>query len=331
MTPNANEPISPLGIRMCAGLLAPFMSDTGKAEIETVYGVTADRLYDMSVDNAWALDDIETAAGALGVFFRNRQVASDVAGTLGSFAQTLPSDVSDAQAQLDRWTAMNTLGLISTAPVNVNAETEVVAASAVAVDAPWLYRAVRFADSFLLSVPNGPGYVTADDRAFLAVGFLKGGLEARFAMSEDGDDAAIAMLSENVDGLHPADVTSQWVTSETAPADPGNEVPVARLPRFAQTASHNLLDDAERYGLGSVKSEGVPGLDAVLDQVAQNVMVEITETGVKAAAVTMASMTRGMTFGTVDYLSADFTQGRIAYGVYAHGVDTPIVAGIYAP
>lgn len=332
-TPTLNQPISPLGIRMCVGLLAPFMDNRGQIEIENVYGVSASDLYSQAVFAAQKLDALDHAAGALAMFFRGRPAPADAARKLGEFCQTLPNGLAEAQSMLDGWTAENTLGLITTAPINVRDDTEFVAASAVAVDAPWVNKAYQGGeDMFVLTMPDGPGWVTSDDNGFLAVGELAGGLEARFAASAYGDETSLALLTRDRQTLQPADATSSWVVAEEVSASYGAELPVVWLPQFRQEASHNLMDDPGRWGLESAAARGLPALNALISAAVQDVLVEITHTGVKAAAVTMVSMTRGMApTNKVERLRANLTGGNLAYGVFAQGVAEPIVTGIYMP
>lgn len=109
-------------------------------------------------------------------------------------------------------------------------------------------------------------------------------------------------------------------------------VPRRWLPRFRQEASHDLMVDPARWGLQSASTCGLPTLNALIDAAVQDVMVEITETGVKAAAVTMVSLARGMMPSVkVERLRVNLTGRNLAYGVFTSGVAEPIVTGIYNP
>lgn len=243
------------------------------------------------------------------------------------WCDSLPSGavgVLGEQAQLDAWVREQTDGLLDRMPLTIDDETLLVLASALVARTRWIQ---PFDDGTLIAA-TGPWsgrrlaglHRTTADRDLLAVYDTPGGpVTVLTVEGADGIDVdlviglpaapAAAVLAAGLDApsAAPARRGSQLVEGETAPGvtvDLGwahDDSPrlLASLPRFTVTSSHDLLADADVFGLRSVSDLSRQRLPGVSDfplgvgAAAQDLTASFTADGFEAAVVTAFGMRAG--------------------------------------
>ena len=336
---------SPLGVRMAVGLVAPFLSDGGKAEVEKVWGVSPDDLYAEANGVVDRLAAIPALHAAVAVWSR---LALDSAAQdrLGDLLRHLPESNAEAQDALNRWTSESTLGLIEKAPVQVREDTDTVLASALAMDDEWAQgpykaRRVRFSpqgeapqdlDGFSVPVnANNPettlGTLHEGQTVVLTMP-LSDEVSMTFALHEDGPEKALKHLRDGGE-VGPLGTDHPLVSLISAP---GWADFLAVIPEFKTTTQTALLADASRWGLvnASHPDEGAPGMhpDMFVMDAQQTAMIEVSRTGVKAAAVTM--MLAGRSAAVPSSTPAVVFDKPFAYAITLPGLKAPLFEGIYA-
>lgn len=255
------------------------------------------------------------------------------AAALSQFTiEALPAD----RAVLDRWANDHTAGLVPKFPVDVHADTRLVAATALAAIAewsqpftggsqrwsvdgrsrPWLSRAGGIDDVALL----------VDDRLTLSrvvcrtaaqfdVHLVAGAPEDApsevlvTAVAALDGDVAIKRGRELRIGERGGCLTVERIRSMGA--DPHLQL---SLPAFAVASEHDLLREADLFGLVAARDRArghFPGLSTyplAVDQAAQSAVASFSATGFKAAAVTAVAMVRaaGVMTGQATVVRAHF-------------------------
>jgi serine protease inhibitor len=272
-----------------------------------------------SVGEVWhVVTSTSGLAGAAGLW-THRDVAIEPA-----FADALPQFTIDAlptdRAALDRWANAHTAGLIRKFPVEVHAETRLVAATVLTAIAEWERPFASGSRRWSVDEQPRPWLSRADD--IDAVALITSGrhtlsrvacrtvagfdvhLVAGAPEDQPGEVLAIAIAA--LDGgaaitpgprLRVGDRGGCMVVERVRSTGRDPQLQVS-LPAFEVASDHDLLRDAELFGLVAAqdRSHGhFPGLSAyplAVDRAAQSAVASFSAKGFKAAAVTAVAMVR---------------------------------------
>lgn len=353
---------SPVGIRLVCGLVAPFLSPDGQDAIEARWGASAQDLFSEARTQVYQ----SGSAGlhlALGAWIRDTPTHQTVLPVeaqtmLAGLLEYLPADVAEANTYLDAWAAEHTDNMIVKFPGEVRENTTGILASAVAVDEAWARPATEqrgpFGDArvagFGLDLDSVAARATEDGAALFAALTLANGMELRLCSSTDGLEAAAHLLAATMTGPSEDDqaeddqaedersgvervfarvavpgdhlTASQWVTSRRTQTR-------TWVPTFTLRAQLDVAAEAEQWGLGPAMVEGAPGLGMPVHGIVQSSFIEVSHTGVRAAAVT------AMMFGAANAMSARYAQTLVqfaepfAFMLVEPGKDTALFAGLY--
>lgn len=331
---------SPAGIRLVSGLLAPYLSPAGQAELAERWGVDCATLFAEALATARAWRTHTALHAALGVWVRNHVLPAPAAAALQELLQALPSDDVQAKALLDAWAAEHTNRMIEAFPADVLADTTAVFASAVAMEDTWACRTSNtpvpctaspgWRDGFEAEVDAPRVLATVDEATVRVVLPLESGLRMAFAISTHGVDEA-ARLLETPEAFTVTPQPGQPYTSVVKVERPTDLVSV-RLPEFTTRTRLDIGADPTPWGLAAAFDEGAPGLgDLPVEGMVQAAFIEVTHTGVRAAAVTalMFGAANAM-MPRLDYAQTVVTfDGPFAYQIAAPGFATPLFTGTY--
>lgn len=336
--PAHSEVCSPMGIRLVSGLVAPYLSITGQRELQARWGHGANTLFRDAVETERTLRAHPALHAALGVWVRNHRLPVAAAESLGDLVGLLPLDDTAAQRMLDGWAATNTHDMIETFPAQVQSDTTAVLASAVAVEDTWKApaqeRRVQFNSEY------GAGFeaalspwdltATTDGSTVRARLRLQSGLMMQFAISTHGPVEAARLLA--TPEVFTVSVTYGLPFVSVEMVEHPTEMVAFRAPEFTTRTTHDLTVKAPEWGLSTAFKEGAPGLgDLPLSGAVQDAFIEITHTGVRAAAVT-AMMCRS---ANVAVPPRAFQQMVVtldqpfAYRIISPALETPLFTGIY--
>lgn len=333
---------SPAGIRLVSGLVAPYLSPAGQRELAERWGVDAATLFAQSVATARAWKTHTALHAALGVWVRHHVLPAAAATALADLLQALPVEDAAAQALLDAWAAEHTHGMIPSFPAEVDPTTTTVLASAVAVDDTWACQTHRnplpfrpsphgWVDGFDAEVETPRVLTTTDESTVRAVLPLSSGLRMAFAISTRGAEAA-ARLLETPEVFVVTPQPGQPFTTVEKVERPTELVSV-RLPEFTTRTRLAIGADPTPWGLTAAIAEGAPGLgDLPVQGMVQDAFIEVSHTGVRAAAVTaMMFAAANMALPRLDYAQTVVTfDGPFAYQITAPGFEVPLFTGIHA-
>lgn len=332
--------ISPLGIRLVSGLVAPYLSVAAQRELQDRWGHGANTLFAQTREITRTLREHPALHAALGAWVRNHHLPADAATALGDLLDALPLDDEAAQAMLDQWAATHTHDMITSFPGQVQKDTTTVLASAVAMEDTWKCRTreshVRFSESwgkgFEADLTPWSVSTTSDGDTVRAILDLTSGLKMHFAISTRGPEHAALLLETPEVFTTPPMAGSPFVT--TRAVERPTEMLAFVAPEFTTTSTHDLKEDAHAWGLETMLAQGAPGLgDLPLSSVLQNAFIEVTHTGVKAAAVTamMFRSANAMTPPPRPYEQTVVTLDEaFAYIIVAPDIETPLFTGIHA-
>lgn len=332
--------ISPLGIRLVSGLVAPYLSVAAQRELQARWGHGANTLFAQTRQIAHALREHPALHAALGAWVRNHRLPADAANALGDLLDALPLDDEAAQAMLDQWAATHTRDMITSFPGQVQKDTTAVLASAVAMEDTWKCRTresrVRFCEGwgegFEADLTPWSVSTTADGSTVRATLDLASGLKMHFAISTYGPKHAARLLETPEVFTTPPAAGSPFVT--TRAVERPTEMLAFIAPEFTTTSTHDLKDEAHEWGLETMLAQGAPGLgDLPLSSVLQNAFIEVTHVGVKAAAVTAMMFRSGnaMTPPPRPYEQTVVTLDEaFAYTIESPDIETPLFTGIHA-
>lgn len=302
------------GVRSGAGVwpLLAFLADAasgqGRSELQDAVGVPATEAAALGRRFLAELDASPAVRAALGLWTR-ADLTVKVSwldklppGTHGTLTGTPSSD----QAVLNAWASEKTDGLIDAMPVEVGADTRLVLAGALLVQTRWEH---LFED---LDQPlpwpgrqvRGLGRTTPDltelevartPHGDMTVLTVRGdnGIDVRLLLGEPAMTPA-QVLSAACEGHEGRSGPGPGITIEEITANrPGDQL-VSTLPRFSVHSRHDLLADADVFGLRTVSTHGVfPGIsdtDLRVSGAAQECTATFSAEGFKAAAVTSFSM-----------------------------------------
>lgn len=332
---------SPAGIRLVAGLVAPFLTAAGQAELASRWGADAETLHAEAVALTGALADHGVLHAALGVWARNHEFPPTATARLGEYLGLLPQDVTRAQVVLDGWANEHTAGMIPQFPATVTEATSAVLASAIALDDTWARKTHelkmrRFSGAW---VPGFEAPVEVDwaatnaDRSAVRVHIpLTSGLRMTFCAAVEGSEKAAWLLAEEPEVFtHELLEGQPFVTAQEVTEREALDVAVV-LPAFTTRSTLDVAAEANRWGLKTALVEGAPGLgDLPIDAIVQDAFIEVTHTGVKAAAVT-AMMLAMANFSPVRHSHKQHVitfDGAFAYQITHPDFPVPLFAGTY--
>jgi serine protease inhibitor len=307
------------------------------------------------VQAVWQLLASTSGLTAAAGFWVHREVAIQprYAAALPQFTiDALPSD----RAVLDRWANDHTAGLVPKFPVDVHADTRLVAATALAAIADWPQPFTGGTQRWSVDGRSRPWLSRAgdvDDVALLTSDRLTlSRVVCRTAAQFDvhlvagaPDDAPSEVLVTAVAALD-GDVAIKR-GRELRIGDRGGCLTVERnrsmgadphlqlsLPAFEVASEHDLLREADLFGLVAAQDRArghFPGLSTyplAVDQAAQSAVASFSATGFKAAAVTAVAMVRaaGVMTGQVTVVRAHFDR-PFGFVVVERAHDLALFAG----
>ncbi|GAA2342505.1 serpin family protein [Dactylosporangium salmoneum] len=219
---------------------------------------------------------------------------------------------------LDRWASESTGGLIPAMPIQIEDDTRLVLAGALAIDTAW---AVPFLDG-PMPVERGPWEGRrlsglsrrADTPAGLATADTAAGPLTLATVAGADDLDVVLVIGEEGRGpgaLLPAAVAAFRAPGELRTDGPGVMVQESvmpgfrlELPRFTVRADHDLLAHAEVFGLRTAADNSRGHFPGIADEplavsaAAQAAVATFTAEGFRAAAVTAFGIAAGAGFFT---------------------------------
>lgn len=268
--PDGHGVSSPLGAWLLLALLAPYSEGSNRKELELVLGIEAEEA-SLAASNfiSHLGSDLK---GAVGLWYRD--VLLD-AVKLESFLKTLNPIVTrhDTMSQeiLDNWVQNSTSGIIKEFPLEVNDDTAIVVASALATKIRWR-RSFEYTTTFEKGAFSGKEGMEAKEEHHMAIyktsyglvgvhmaESLGGKLEVYSLIAENPnwsqkttEKAAMEVISGEASAVSlfdlPLGESHQWSVSENSRGGELEIVDAVVAPWEAQS-SHNLL--------------GLPGVDSV--------------------------------------------------------------------
>ena len=339
---NGGTVLSGLGVWPLLAAIADPASGAARAELAGATGLPADEGLDAARSLLSAVGHNAAVHTALGLWTAaSLPVNPDWVARLPEVAHgVLDHDPARAQAALDAWVEKETDGLLRRMPIQVDAETLLVLASALTVrtewedrfeampwkvEGPWagrevagLHRTAAVADLSIAASDDGPvTLATVRGRDEVDIVLALGGPQARPG----------SVLSAAVRACGPAaEVAAEAVDLTKAQPGPGltvreipaySSAPTAVLNTVAFTVSgrHDLLAHAELFGLAAAsdRSSGhFPGISSerplCVQAAAQDATASFSAEGFVAAAVTAVAMMVGsaMPSNTAKQLTASF-------------------------
>lgn len=299
--------VSGAGLWPLLALLASAADETAAAELAAAIGRPASSAQQDALEVISVLRAGASTTAALGLWTREgialheRWASGLPAGVVGTLTD---------QEALDRWAAEETGGLIEKFPLDLKPATMMVLASALAAKVKWCEPfTTRPRDTYGQSTDPAEQWLSRTTNDLGAAAVLDGTV-TRVIVEGDGDvdvhlvlgDAPPAevlaaglrelsgetevRLSTDLDDAAPG-LTVRRVES----SDPSDILRVA-LPSFEITASHNLMDQKDLFGLGALTNSGVPHLPKLspaplfVSDGVQRVLARFFAEGFEAAAVT---------------------------------------------
>ncbi|MER5207972.1 serpin family protein [Streptomyces sp. NPDC002825] len=207
-------------------------------------------------------------------------------------------ELPDLQGELDAWVRRATGGRIPRLPLDLDGSEDLVLLNALALRTSWLS---AFPGHLTRDLPFTDGYgdtrpvPTMRKRIPAAWVWYVGRHTVVELPCQDGPRVRFVLGAE---GAGPADVLpAAW-------AGPAARRPLAAdsadltLPRFTLRTTIDAREHLAALGIGSALRpgadfSGISAADLYVARVAQSAVVDVTEQGVEAAAVTQVSMTRG--------------------------------------
>ncbi|MFC0626576.1 serpin family protein [Kribbella deserti] len=329
--PAGNSVMSALGLWPLLAIMATAADEPGRAELAAAVGLPPET---SAARGAGLIRDIDTSHdlhAALGVWVHESLKLSE------SFGEVVPAELVGAltgdpvrdKAKLDAWATAHTDGMIEQMPIEVTPDLAVVLATALALrttwvrpfneqikqvyDGPWAggsWHWLNRTDADLTTIKRyddtaaGPLTVAtvtgdADVDILLAIGEPRAGQHDVLA-------GLLQAAADPAGGRSGADLIGGGVGEQVSPAvqvamsTTPRPVVQLSLPSFSISMEHDLLDQAELFGLTTVSSDpGAQGhFTAIsptplrLGQAKQTVLARFFAKGFEAAAVTAMGMVR---------------------------------------
>ncbi|TDD68032.1 proteinase inhibitor I4 serpin [Actinomadura darangshiensis] len=297
-------------------LLATAATGPGRDELATAVGLDAAAAAGAGAELLALLDDADAVRCALGLWTR-RDLDLDPswsppAGTRG----TLTGEPADDQRRLDAWAAEKTDGLIQEIPTRVTRDTRLVLASALTARTAWadpfdgdtvLSRTTHDLRALVAGTPNGP--VTMACVAGVE------DIDVHLVQGDQPPGQVLAAAFGTLEGRHPVTNADDLPEGTTGPGvtvwfeeawSPRASLRLT-LPAFTVTASHDLLDLPDVFGLDTVTDQtrghfpGIGAFPLAIGQAGQNALARFDAEGFEAAAVTSFGMLAGSAPPTETY------------------------------
>ena len=309
-------------------LLAVLASGAGgrvREELERALGLPSDDALDEALRILdWLRQDGDTNA-ALGIWVRDDvRVKRRWRGRLprGVLGQ-LSGDPDHDQAALDAWVREETLQVLDRMPVEIQKDTLMILAQAIALRTHW---STSF-DDFRWQPGSGPWsdrelHGLAAEAVADQVLIFETDRERVTTFRTDGEDRVDVYLVIGDEGMTPADVLAEsidrlpaqalgrpWSDLQVGETAPGlvvveeelvGDAPAVRVRTvgFDVIFEHDLLETPDVFGLGDAAREpelsGISDTPLVVGQAAQSARAKFTATGFEAAAVTGLYAVLGM-------------------------------------
>lgn len=312
MAPTGSTAISAVGVWPLLALLEYAATGPARDELTAAVGLPPERSGAAAVDLLAELDAVPDLSAALGIWTERLLELSPEFTNLVPKAHrgVLTGDQDADQATLDGWARENTRGLIERMPINVDQDTRLVLATALALTTEWqqpfdershdvrglAYRWLSRIDTDLDQVRVVDGPLT------LARVAGTGSIDVLLAIGDESAEPAAVLTAALA-----ADPTSGIPGSTLTADEPGPGLRTVRghgiapllhlgLPAFGLQSTHDLLEHAEVFGLVSAQDTGrghFPGLSAdplAIAQASQETVAKFHATGFEAASVTAMAM-----------------------------------------
>jgi serine protease inhibitor len=316
---------------VCAGIgawpllaiLADAAQGEARDELAAAIGVDASTGTEAGralIDMLAATDGLSAALGLwsqAGLRLRPEWLASLPEGVRRDFSGDTRAD----QAALDAWARDRTDGLIERMPVSIDADTQLLLASALTVRTTWRQpftkpRSVAGGWPLLSRTSDGVSIVRATSTATCVRVEGDNGIDVELVIGPAGVSAS-EVLSEGyaivtgardaIDGESlPDGLAASGVVVDRVTHTANTPQCVVEAPKFTVRARHDLIAFPEVFGLASARraSHPFPGISEaplVVSDAAQDAMAEFTETGFRAAAVTAVAMRLAMVRRVEEY------------------------------
>lgn len=335
-TPSA---MSPAGAWVLLALLAETADGPARRELADAAGIDPAAGVDAAIGVLDRLAAVEGVKAAIGLWTKvavNDRLAARLPDVIGRL---------DGREDLDAWASERTDGAIDRMPVTIDDDNLMVLASALLVRTQWAKPFRRLAEP----APGWDGTGLVGSPPFGAVSVHPGltrvvchgtaGIDVHLGIGHTGSEAqalvglveAIGAAGDPVTATTTAAGTIR-VTTEEAPDD---RVALT-LPAFRADMTHDLLAHPEAFGLSAATDQSrghFPGLsdaDLAVGQARQTGVVEFTDTGFAAAAVTAISMRVAAAFiPRTSRLRADIVLDRpFAYCAVDRDTGIPLFTGV---
>lgn len=318
--------LSALGVWPLLAFLADGGDEETRADLSAALGVRAEAAARAAREVLAIVEDTPAIKTAIGLWTRNDvRLRPDWLGRLPAGVHgELTGVAGDDQKRLDAWASEHTDGLIPRMPVQVDAYTMLVLASALLVTVTWRqeFREGRTASTGPWA--DAEGFVPILQRVTPDLGSLRVGstsIGRVTALTVEGDEDVDVLLVLGPADRSPADVLAagtemigalgQRVTHGTGlpvgDAGPGVRVEMVESSRnqdsldvttvpFRVEARHDLLQHAALFGLQRAQSgangrfPGISGRPLLVTKAVQDAVAEFSATGFRAAAVTAIAM-----------------------------------------
>ncbi|MBF6170327.1 serpin family protein [Nocardia blacklockiae] len=306
--------LSGCGVWPLLGVLAGAANAPARAELAGAVGLSADDAQAAALRLLAELTEAETVAGALGVWLR-----ADVTPRT-EWVRSLPEGVVErltGQAALDAWADRHTGGLIDRFPVQLDADTLLVLATAIVARTSWLQ---PFHDD-VLEPESGPW------RGHRGPGLSRFSHELGDAALLDGPEPVTRVVVRGIRDLDvhlllgdgaPGDVLGTGLGALDGSIDARTHLPVGatgpglvvretravadtlriQVPPFTIRSSHDLMAHADLFGLRTAADGSADRFPAISDtplyvaDAAQDALARFTREGFEAAAVTAVALAR---------------------------------------
>jgi len=307
-----NSAVSGVGVWILLVALLEASTGATRAELEHAVSVDGDHAANAVNEQLNRLALLEGVSNAVGLWLNpNVPLRAEFRDAMRRMTvDSLPADIRD----LDSWANDRTSGLIPTFPGAITEDTELILASALAMEADWVtpfqvgtgkWQGRDQRHVWLRQTTNDRDRASILRRDTQTVGRVtcptQGGFEVHLLSGSSGD-APGDVLGVGIDAL--CGEVEELKGSELAEGDVGGCLSVrmersfesdsrlvVALPPFEIRCSHDLLADARLFGLETAldRTEGhFPGLSTfplAVESASQSVMAAFSDSGFRAAAV----------------------------------------------
>ncbi|MCP2288067.1 serpin family protein [Nocardia amikacinitolerans] len=309
--------VSGAGLWPLLALLAAAADGPARSELEAAVGLPAEAAQEAALRTLDILAEAVELSAALGIWVRGDLPLHD------EWLSSLPVgtvDLLTGQPALDEWARRHTEGLIERFPLPVTPDTLLVLATALAAKTSWRF---PFRDT-VMSPEAGPwrgrriSALTRTDHDLRKVAVLdderpvtrlivagKADLDVHLLIGSDSPAEVLATGLSALGGSVPyrtgldAGPVAPGLTARQVFGYEQLDRLEVRLPPFAIRSEHDLMKQAELFGLRAASDRGrghfprISPTPLAIDTGAQDVLAKFDREGFEAAAVTALSMNVG--------------------------------------